>query len=378
MKVKASSLSVLFLLVAKGIPGTLLGEEMKGSSFQPYFSYKAEGWSIADGGTKTGARSLGLLAVGFDWSPEAMVGGRMHFEAHSMHGRSPSGYAGDFNTVSNSDFTPGTRLFQAWYGREAGWGEWKTGLLALDDDFMTSDYASLFINAGFGPMPTQSGNVASPIWPIGGLGAYALMNLSETSSLQLGVYDGDAGSFTSNDDGLNNSLDGDDGYMLMLEYAQSTENFGENTTWKLGGYHHTGKKFTHPPSGTTEKSLSSLYTVINHAASEKFGLWARLGASLDEEISTVSSHLDGGIVLSGPFPNRPDDQLGLGFLWTEFGGEYLAATPHVSNSESVLELTYHAPISENLHIQPDLQWIIDAHESQDDVFVLGLRFGIDY
>ena len=356
----------------------LAAQETKDSSFQPYFSYVAEGWSVADGGNKTGERSLGLLIAGFDWSPKAMSGGKLHMEVQSMHGRSPSRYAGDFNGLSNIDFEQGSRLFRAWYGREADWGAWKTGLLALDDDFMTSDYGSLFINAGFGPMPIQSGNLAAPIWPIGGLGGHAILNLSEKSSLQLGVYDGDAGSFASNEDGLDSSLDPDEGYMLMLEYAMSTETFGGQTTWKLGGYHHTGKLFPHQQANVLAKGLGSLYLVADHATSEKIGLWTRLGTSLDEEISTVSSHLDGGIVFSGPFPKRPEDQLGIGLLRTNFGDEYLTATPDVSHAESVLELTYHALISENFHFQPDLQWIFDAHESQDNVFVLGLRIRFDY
>jgi carbohydrate-selective porin OprB len=65
-------------------------------------------------------------------------------------------------------------------------------------------------------------------------------------------------------------------------------------------------------------------------------------------------------------------------IWVALSSHYLAATPNASNAESVLELTYHAPISENFHLQPDLQWIFDAHESRDDVFVLGLRIGFDY
>jgi len=227
-------------------------------------------------------------------------------------------------------------------------------------------------------MPIQSGNVAAPIWPIGGLGAHILAKLSETSTLNFGAYDGDAGSFASNDDGLGNSLNPDDGYMLMLEYAMSTETFGGQTTWKLGGYHHTGKLFPHQQTNVLEKGLGSLYLVADHATSEKIGLWTRLGTSLDEEISPVSSHLDGGIVFSGPFPKRPEDQLGVGLLRTDFGDEYLDATPNASHAETVLELTYHAPISEHFHFQPDLQWIFDAHESRDDVFVLGLRIGFDY
>ena len=356
----------------------LSSQETKGASFQPYFSYLAEGWSVADGGIKTGERSLGLLIAGFDWSPKAMSGGKLHMEVQSMHGRSPSGYAGDFNTLSNIDFYQGSRLFQAWYGQEADWGAWKTGLLALDDDFMTSDYGSLFINAGFGPMPILSSNVAAPIWPIGGLGGHAILNLCEKSSLHLGVYDGDAGSFASNNDGLDNALVPAEGYMLMLEYAMSTETFGGQTTWKIGGYHHTGKLFPHQQTNVSEKGLGALYFVTDHAPSEKIGLWTRLGTSLDEEISTVCSHLDCGIVFSGPFAKRPEDRLCIGYLRTDFGDEYLAATPDVSHAESVVEVTYHALISENFHFQPDLQWIFDAHKSQDNVFVLGLRIGFDY
>ncbi len=378
MKVKGSNLSILILLVANGIAGTLLGEETEEPAFEPYFSYTGEAWSIAEGGTKTGGRSLGLAAVGFDWSHDLLAGGNLHLEAQSMHGRSPTGYAGDFNALSNIDFDEGTRLFQAWYGNEASWGKWKTGILALDDDFMGSDYPSLFINSGFGPMPIQSGNVAAPIWPIGGLGIHVLVDLSEKSSLQLGTYDGDAGSFATNDDGLNNSLDGDDGYMLMLEYAISAEFVGGTTTWKLGGFHHTGEEFENFRIGAGEEGLSSLYTVIDHVASERFGLWTRVGFSLDEEISTVDSTLDGGIVVSAPIPSRPDDQFGIGFLRTDFGDEYLAATPNATSDESAIELTYHAPISDNFYLQPDAQWILDAHESQDDVFVLGLRIGIDF
>jgi len=356
----------------------LSGQEKKMASFQPYFSYLAEGWSIVDGGSKTGERYLGLTIVGFDWSPEAMGNGKLHLEAQSMHGRSPTNYAGDFNTISNSDFNSGTRLFQAWYGRGADWGDWKIGQLALDDDFMTSDYADLFINAGFGPMPTQSANVAAPIWPIGGLGAHARVDISHTSSLQFGLYDGDAGNFASNDDGLNNSLDPRVGYMLVIEYARSTDALGGQTGWKLGGYHHTGKEFLHQQNGAKKRGLSSLYTVIDHKFSKTFGLWVRFGASQNEEISTVSSHVDGGMVFSGPFPSRPDDHIGIGLLRTKFSDDYLNGTPNVSDHESVMELTYHAPLYENFHIQPDIQWIFNSHESKDDVFVLGLRFGIEY
>ena len=346
--------------------------------FSPYFSWTGEAWSIADGGFETGGRSLGLAIVGFDWTPSLLAGGTIHVEAQNMHGQDPSGYAGDANVISNIAFDEGTRLFQAWYGRDTSWGSLKAGILALDDDFMGSDYSSLFINAAFGPMPMESFNVGAPIWPIGGLGIWISFDLSETSGFQVGVYDGNAGDFASNDDGLDNDLGREDGAMIMAEYFKTTETFGGSTTWKIGGYHNTGEEFEDFDSGLTEQGLGAIYAVVDHAISEDLGVWTRLGTTLDDDISTVTTYLEGGVVMKSPISSRPDDLLGVGYFWTEFGDAYLRANPGVSDDESVIEITYNAPISENLYLQPDIQWIFDAHESNDDVFILRLRVGIEF
>jgi len=363
---------ILFVFV---FAASLCGQE---SEFTPYFSWIGEAWSIADGGHETGGRSLGLAIVGFDWTPELLAGGTIHVEAQNMHGQDPSGYAGDANALSNIAFDEGTRLFQAWYGRETSWGELKAGILALDDDFMGSDYSSLFINSAFGPMPMESFNVGAPIWPIGGLGLWTALDLSETSGFQLGVYDGNAGDFDSNDDGLNNGLNSEDGAMIIAEYAKDTETFGGKTTWKLGGFHNTGKEFEDFDTGAMESGLSAIYVVVDHAFSEQLGVWTRLGTSLDEGISTVTTNLEGGLVGQSPLHHRPEDVWGIGYFWTEFGDAYLRGTPGVSDAESALEITYHAPINENFYLQPDVQWIFDAHNSNEDAFVVGLRVGLEF
>ena len=110
------------------------------SEFSPFFSWTGEAWSIADGGFETGGRSLGLAIVGFDWTPGILAGGTIHAEAHNIHGKDPTGFAGDANALSNIAFDEGTRLFQAWYGRDTSWGSLKAGLIALDDDFMCSSH----------------------------------------------------------------------------------------------------------------------------------------------------------------------------------------------------------------------------------------------
>ena len=365
------------LLASTLLTTSLLGQEAE-SELTPYFSYVGEAWNIADGGSQTGGRSLGLAIAGFDWTPSLLGGGTLHVEAQNMHGRNPSGFAGDANAVTNIAFDEGTRLFQAYYGRETSWGDLKAGLLALDDDFMGSDYSGLFINAAFGPMPVESFNVGAPIWPIGGLGVWTLFEISDESGLQIGVYDGDAGDFAGNDDGFNNRINGTDGAMIMAEYHTTTSAFGGQTTLKVGGFQNTGEAFTNFKTNATEKGLGALYAVIDHAVSEDLGLWARFGTSLDDDVSTVTNYVEGGFVTQSPLAGRPDDRLGVGYFWTEFGDAYLGANAGVSDSESALEVTYNAPLTDNVYIQPDVQWIFDAHDSNTDVFVLGIRAGIDF
>lgn len=365
-----------FLLTSL-IACTLWGREPS-SEFSPYFSWTGEAWSIADGGFETGGRSLGLAVVGFDWSPSILAGGSIHLDVQNIHGQDPTGYAGDANALSNIAFDEGARLFQAWYGKDTKWGRIKAGLIALDDDFMVSDYALLFINAAYGPMPIESFNVGAPIWPIGGLGIWSSFDLSETSGLQVGIYDGNAGDFESNDDGLNNRLGSHDGAMIMVEYSKITETFGGNTTWKIGGFHNTGKEFEDFDSGLMEEGLGAVYAVFEHTISEDFGIWTRLATTLNRDISVVTNNIDAGMVMKSPFSSRPDDLLGVAYFWTEFGDAYLRSTPGVSNDESALEITYQAPISENLTLQPDIQWIFDAHNSNDVVFVVGLRVGLEF
>lgn len=45
----------------------------------------------------------------------------------------------------------------------------------------------------------------------------------------------------------------------------------------------------------------------------------------------------------------------------------------VTHQEVIIELTYQAPISQFLTLQPDLQLVLDANQSRRDAVVLGLR-----
>ncbi len=341
--------------------------------FLPYFSYTLDAASVANGGLEEGERATGLVSAGFDWAPSFMGGGMFHVEIQNLHGSNPSDYAGDFNWLSNIAGHSTTRLFQMWYGHDTSWGAIKAGLVALDDDFAVSAPGQLFINSGFGPTPVQSGNVGAPYWPIGGLGIWSKLNIGDNSYLQAGIYEGDTGSQQDNEEGVDLSLSGDEGAMIMLEYVQNAA----ATTWKLGGYLHTGREFTDYATGRPDTGLISLYTLLEQDLTQNVGIWGRFGTSLTEEVSKVRNSLDVGLVINSIF-GRAGDRLGLAYLWTDFADEYGSANPGFSSSEKVLELTYSAVFAGFLTVQPDIQWIFDSHYSNDDVFVFLLRAGIGF
>ena len=101
-------ISILCLVWALFFSGLLSAQEKVEASFQPYFSYLAEGWSIMDGGAQAGERSLGLMIADLDWSQQAMDGGKLHLEAQSMHG--PIQNCPDIHESQDDAFVLGLRF----------------------------------------------------------------------------------------------------------------------------------------------------------------------------------------------------------------------------------------------------------------------------
>ena len=48
----------------------------------------------------------------------------------------------------------------------------KLGQLATDTDFMVSRYGGIFLNAGFGDLPSQNVNLDAPVYPLAAPGVF--------------------------------------------------------------------------------------------------------------------------------------------------------------------------------------------------------------
>jgi porin len=107
-------------------------------------------------------------------------------------------------------------------------------------------------------------------------------------------------------------------------------------------------------------------------------LFAQLGLG-DGRISRFAAYTGGGIVVSGPWAERPGDQLALGVAAAHNGNEYIQLQRReglrAERSEVTIELTYRFLATRWLYVQPDMQFVInpDTDPSRRNALVAGVR-----
>jgi porin len=184
------------------------------------------------------------------------------------------------------------------------------------------------------------------------------------------------------------------------------------TTYKLGAWYHSGRfadrlfdnrgnSLASPlSSGIAESHRGdyAIYGVVDQA------LWRRDGtkdqgisaflqiqaAPADRNLSNL--FIDGGFNWNAPFADRPDDMAGIAFAYLgiskaarQFSSDLvtfgLASFPYAS-SETVIEATYKAHVTDWLTLQPDAQYVVNpnAHipgqfgaKRLPDALIVGLR-----
>lgn len=355
-------------------------ERLEARGIVPYATYIGEFFANSGGGSGDGSAWAALLDFGVEVDLDKFIGwegGVFYVNAFYFDGNDVSGdFVGDFNAVSNLYTTTSFNVYNIFLQQSLGDGStwFKVGQIALDDDFMVSETSLLFINASFGPLPTQSGNIGAPIYSLAAPGVVVYTEPTEDWYLQAAVYAGDAGPAESDNQGFDWRTGGSAGWTWFAEtgfhYAENDE-----SVLKLGAYYHTGE-LENFSNGSTEDGLFSVYAVLDHRlvdASESAcgaSLFVRGGYVPEDELAAVQGYVDVGFALDGIF--REEDALGFAVSHTEFGDDFVAAEGGTS-SETVLELTYQTVLTQWCVIQPDIQYIVDPQSNGNDSFVFGIR-----
>ncbi len=353
------------------------------------------------GGRKTGAVYEGAieLSLGIDLAKAVgLQGGLFNVSAWQIHGRGLSTNDIDnLQVVSTIEADRATRLFELWYQQSflGGKLDIRAGQLAADQEFMISQYATLFVNSGFGwpTLPAIDLPAGGPAYPLATPGVRLRALPNERTTLLLGVFNGNPAANGSvsdpqlrNPSGANLRFQG----TFAIAEAQYAVNQGEGATglpatFRFGGWYNsnafTDQFFTAsgisaagpgsvPPS--SHRGDWSLYGVLDQlvyrptgAKEGGVGVFLRaMGAPANR--NQLVAFVDAGVSWKGPF-GRANDSVGIGVGWARISGDAIAAdrmlaasnghTP-VQGAETMIELTYQAQLAPWWQVQPDFQYIL--------------------
>ncbi len=348
-------------------------------------SYIVDALTNVSGGQSRGSELLGSLLVDFKLDGEAAVGWEgASFEASvlGIHGGPFTDRVGDFQTISNIEAPQTVSLFRAYYEQRL-WEDRLSlvlGLFNVDHEFDTREAAELFVHSspGTGGDIGQLGQNGPGIFPVGALGA-RLRFEDEGWYGQAAVVEGVPGD-PVDPFGTTLRIDRDEGLFVIGEVGHVwSDEIGQLGKVGVGAWGFTAPFETHldPAAEASNRGayLTLEKTLYREDESPEQGLAAFLRTGLaDGRVNPIATFVGAGLVYTGPFEGRDQDQVGLAISSGFANSDFIQAGPNDSH-ETNLELTYSFAINENLSIQPDLQYVINPgfDPSLKNSFIVGLR-----
>jgi porin len=365
---------------------------------------QSEVWGNLSGGLNRGAVYDGLTtaSVKLDLAKLAgWTGGTLFVSGYQIHGRGPTpNLVGSLQAVSGTEAARSTKLYALWIEQSLPDDRLsiRVGQEGVNDEFMISKLATVFLNSSFGfPSPLAfdlpSGG---PNFPLAAPMVRVRLRPSKAFTLMAAVFDGDPAGPGTGDPQLRDrsgtAFRLHDHALAFMEMGYSAGSEGEDGlpgTYKLGVLHHAGR-FNDPRLDTTGRSLadpaSNGIPLQHHGDTAVYGMmdqmvWRPEGSAdrgvgvfamamgLPGDRNLSDFFLAGGITWTGPFAGQEGDVLGLGFgvmrlsnAVRAFGADTVAFTgsgnPYRA-SETFVELTYQYQVAPWWMLQPDVQYIIN-------------------
>ena len=361
------------------------------------------------GGFKRGATADGLatLTVQVDTGKAfGIEGGTINVSGLQIQGRNLSQYyLGNLQVVSGIEAQPSTRLWEAWYQQTVFGGavDIRAGLISIDQEFLTSQNAALFLNSAMGwpVLPSFDLYGGGPAYPLSSLGV-RLRTKSGPFTVLSGVFDDNppAGPFfndfqTSGPSraGYNFSLRTGALAIAELQFAlnppqQDTDvqptgqtgavnpqdKGGLSGVYKIGAWYDSAALPNQKAEAafgigpTTRRNNYSFYAMADQMIwrtdDQSVSVFGRAMAAPSDR-NPIDFSANGGVVLKGPLPGRGDDSVGAGFGWARVSGTIggpqavvgAGANPYRSN-EQFYELFYQLQVTPWLQLQPDFQYVV--------------------
>ncbi len=341
-------------------------------------TYTGEVMSNASGGIKRGTRYLDNLDIVAEADLEALAGwtgASVHVYGLYNNGKSFSDLAGDAQTASNIETgVQAFRLYEAWLQQEFTGGSLKVGLYDLNSEFDSLEASGLFIGSphGIGTDFAQTGENGPSIFPQTSLAARLAIEPAEGWVIRAAVLDGVPG----NPDHPKRTavkLGDGDGALLVAEIEAPLP----KGRLLFGGWRYTARFDDH--TGLSGRGNDGFYvrgetSLFEEAGDTGQGLaaFARLGIA-DGRFNTFSRFASAGLNYTGPFEGRDEDQLGIAVAAAFTSDAFKRVVP-ANDAEVAFELTYRAPITSWLALQPSAHYIVNP--GVDPTVKSALAFGL--
>ncbi len=347
-------------------------------------AYTADIWHTASGGVQRGSRYLDNFDLMAEADLEQLVGwqGATAFGYILYNnGKSLSELLGDAQAASNIETgVKAVRLYEAWIDQKLGdAASLRVGLYDLNSEFDALETSGLFMGSahGIGTDISQSGENGPSIFPVTSLTARLAVDLDDQWKVRAAILDGVPGDPDHPRRTAIKLGDGDDA--LLIGEIERTWTGGR----LIAGYWRYTAQFDRITGGTGRNN-DGFYirgeARLTHEEEETQGLagFFRLGFA-DGHINRFSRFASAGLTYTGLFPGRDQDQIGLAAA-TAFVSARARQALESDSAETAIELTYLAPITEFLSIQPNIQYVIspDASRTLSNALAIGVRIIISW
>jgi porin len=385
------------------------------------------------GGVKQGATMQGVTTATLEIDTGkafGLQGGTFHISALQIHGQPLSGpYLDNLQTANGNEAEDGTRLWEMWYDQAFDYtrADIKIGQQSIDNEFMVSQYSSLFVNtiAGWPLIPSDDLFGGGPAYPLSSLGVRLQFKPADNETILGGVFDDNPGGGAFGDDqqfldrnGALFNLNTGALFIAEFQYAVNQPAVGDMVTtatppsglpgtYKLGFWYDTaffpdqrfgtdGLSLANPASnGDPEmhKGNYSIYGVMDQTiwqsaadSARNLNIFARIMGAPDNR-NLIDFSFNGGVTLAAPLPGRDNDQAGIDFGLGKVSSRVAGLTRDqgitAQGTEELIEATYQAQATPWLVLQPDFQYIvnpgagvpdpIDPTHDLHNEFVAGIR-----
>ena len=312
-------------------------------------------------------------------------------------------------TASGIEARPATRLWELWYQQkflDQDRFDLRVGQMSLDQEFIVSQEALLFVNTsdGWPLVPSLDLPGGGPAYPLSALGVRARIRPTDSLTAMIALLNGSPAHDNSIDAQIDNpagvSFPLNGGAMVIGEVQFTQPATGAMVTpggggaypgtYKVGFWYNSesfddqqfdnqGVSLASPLSNgvpATHHGNYSVYGVVDQTIwhppsneSRTVNFFARAMGTPLADRNLITFSLNAGFTFHGPFPSRGGDVLGVGMGYGRVSGTAAAFDQQtaffsggfvpVRAGETFIELTYQYQLIPSVRLQPDFQYVFN-------------------